>query len=476
MRIPSPSDAVLLQRTVVEASAFLRADHHTRLFLAGNIISSQPRGEVTIAHETGIASAEPICTVCLPYPRIDLDLVESHAPSPRVVAVNDPPWSDDKGWVDPSNYRTIRPVISGGRLHVIARANGGVITLVLDRNAGGWVDAAADLTVPSDVNGWGHPQFYETIRPIDVGGTLHLIARAIRGLLCWRLDAATGTWTELPELATLSDEKGWHRERNYSTIRPVDLGGRLAVVARANAGMRIWALNDNGGWVSAAPGLADVQDAEGFLHKRCYSTVEPTIVGGRLFVIGRSEDGLGAWRLDDGTGWTSADTLTALSDAAGWDDERYYTTIRPTASDGHLVVVARSIGGLRAWKLDESDDGNELKWTALSDHPSQQWTGEDWREPSSFMTITPVAVGDELYVIGRASQGIEAVRLDRSNRVWESIAHPPPVWSDIRGWGQASRYETISALTDGRDLYLMGRSRDGLGTLRLDSTGWTLPP
>ena len=377
---------------------------------------------------------------------------------PRVwdaAATNDPGWADSNGWADVSNYSTIQALDVGGILHLVARANAGIIVQRL--NGTSWQRLVTNDPGWADGNGWADVTNYSTIQALDVGGVLHLVARANAGIIVQRLNG-----TAWQRLATndpgWADNNGWADVSNYSTIQALDVGGQLHLVARANAGIIVqrwngtsWQrlTNNNPGWADSN-GWADVSN---------YSTIQALDVSGVLHLVARANRGIIVQRLN-GTTWQRIVTNDpGWADSNGWADVSNYSTIQALDVGGQLHLVARANAGIIVQRLDGSN------WQRLATNNPGWADSNGWADVTNYSTIQAFEHEGVLHLMARANAGIHLLRWTGTG--WSRLARNNPSWADNLGWADVSNYSTIQTVSSGTDLYLMARANRGIITLRL---------
>jgi hypothetical protein len=124
--------------------------------------------------------------------------------------------TDDTGWLDPSNFLTLRTgdVTGDGAEDLCIRANAKVLCYAWDGSAFGAFDGPAW----SDADGWNEPQYFHTLQLGDYtgDGRADLCARHVDG---WRCHPSTGAGFGDPvALAEFADAGGWDAERYYATM------------------------------------------------------------------------------------------------------------------------------------------------------------------------------------------------------------------------------------------------------------------
>lgn len=126
------------------------------------------------------------------------------------------PLSDETGWNDPSNFRSLRvgDIDGDGAQDLCVRSNAAVLCYRWDGAAFGRVDGPAW----SDADGWTASKYLDTVQLGDFNGDgkADLCARTSDG---WRCHASTGSgFGEALALGEFSDAKGWSKVQYYSTI------------------------------------------------------------------------------------------------------------------------------------------------------------------------------------------------------------------------------------------------------------------
>ncbi|HZR40064.1 MAG TPA: phosphatidylinositol-specific phospholipase C domain-containing protein, partial [Ktedonobacteraceae bacterium] len=277
--------------------------------------------------------------------------------------------------------------------------------------------------VLSDAGGWNQPQYYNTIQcgDVDGDGLPELFARGVGGIRVWKCDPTTNQWTELPAGPALSDAANWNQPQYYSTIQSADIDGdgQVELLARGASGIRVW-------------------KCDGTTHQ-----------------------------------WAELATGPALSDASGWNQQQYYSTIQTADidADGHAELLARGAGGMRVWKCDETT----YQWTELPAGPALS-DANNWNQPQYYSAIQTADVdGDgQAELFARASGGINVWKCDPTSYQWTELPAGPTI-SDADGWNQPQYYSTIqSADFDGDgQAEMLARGASGISVWQCDqNTAW----
>lgn len=239
-----------------------------------------------------------------------------------------PRWGNAEGFDEPSRYGTLRAgdVDGDGRADLCARTGGGMECFLSD---GRLLSRRVSGPAWSDAEGWGAPKHWSTIRLADVNGDgrADLCGRSAVDLRC-HLSEGERFAAEPLVVADLSDANGWGEHDNYATLRVGDVNGDGAddLCARANGGVRCWVLEGDTFRRISGPELSN---AAGWNDPRYYSTLRLADVNGdgRADLCARSADGLSCW-LSTGDGFELGIELSAFGDASGWRAPQHYASLR----------------------------------------------------------------------------------------------------------------------------------------------------
>jgi hypothetical protein len=172
-------------------------------------------------------------------------------------------------------------------------------------------------------------RYWSTIRMADVDGDGRpdLCGRGPNGFEC-HLSTGAGFASEAA-VAPLADANGWWDHSNYATIRlgDVDGDGDLDLCARADAGIRCWPWED--GAFGADFSGPELSDDAGWDDFRFYTTLRLADIDGdgRADLCGRGSGGVRCWP-SRGSSFGEAIPGPALTDDSGWSDLPYFTTFR----------------------------------------------------------------------------------------------------------------------------------------------------
>jgi hypothetical protein len=343
--------------------------------------------------------------------------------------------SNSAGFDDPANYSTIRfgDVNGDGRADVCARSDDGFSCWP---STGTGFGTAWTITELADAHGWSNMKYYTTIRVADVTGDGRddVCARAAAGIRCWPSNGAGFDGSTVgPEL---SDDHGWDEPYYYGTIRfgDIDGDGRMDLCARGAATVYCYRY-DGSAW-SAIDG-PDWSNAAGWDDVMYWSTIRLADVDGdgRADLVGRDAAGVEFAR-STGTGFAAPTLGVALADSSGWDDHSNYSTIRlgDLDTDGDLDLCARANAGYYCWLWDGS------AWSSRIDGPTHSDTSgwADWRYYTTGRLADIDGDGD-VELCDRAAAGEHCYTWDGTT--WTTS--DGPTWSDASGWDGEEYFTTI---------------------------------
>ncbi len=239
-----------------------------------------------------------------------------------------PDMGDNSGWGDEQYYSTIRTgdINGDGKVDICARGSAGFRCWP---STGDGFGPEYPVIGWSNDNGWGHRQYYTTIRMPDINGDgkSDVCARDSGGLVC-HLSTGTG-WSDAIRGPEWSDQWGWNDYDNYSTLMYGDLNGDGMddICARANANVSCT--------LSTGDGFGDGVSVDAFSDERGwnkpeqYRTLRMADINGdgRFDVCGRSENGVDCYTFN-GAGFDGVTEGPRWSNASGWGAVQFYSTLR----------------------------------------------------------------------------------------------------------------------------------------------------
>jgi FG-GAP-like repeat len=367
-----------------------------------------------------------------------------------------PFWADTAGWTNPSYYATIQlaDIDGDGQAELIARGPAGVLSNHFDVATGQWLTLTPG-PANSDANGWNAPYSYMSMQcaDLDGDGAEELFVLSSTGVQIWKYmttsSGAEWVWygSELTALASYMSQPQY-----YLTIQAADLDGDgcTELFARGPDGIHVWKFTQ-AGWteLTTPQTVLPLSDADGWDNAQYYSTIQAADIDGdgSAELIARAADGLHFWKFN-GTSWlgtSAAQTLTALSDANGWSQAPYYTTIQTAdlTGSGHDQLIARYSDGIHVWEFSQTS----LTWTELTTPqtvlPLVDTAG--WNQPQYYSTLQAADIdGDgSAELIARAADGLQFWKFNGMSWSGNSAAQTLTAMSDANGWDQPCYYSTI---------------------------------
>lgn len=346
--------------------------------------------------------------------------------------------SNDDGWGDVSNYATIRfaDVTGDGKADLCARDDAGIRCWPSTGNSFGTSISGPSM---SDGDGYNDVKYYSTIRFADVNGDGKddVCARFKDGFKCY-LSKGTGFDSAPVLLGDMSDQQGWGYEQYYATIRVGDINGdgKADVCGRGIAGMLCWL--SNGGSFQAMFNAVPWSNAESWNNRIYYATIRMADINGdgRKDLCGRDDQGL-VCHLSEGTRFGDAIRGPGWGDSNGWNDYDNYSTVMfgDLNGDGKDDVCARANASLSCYLSTGTGFGKAYSISAFSD-------ANGWNKPSQYRTLR---IGDmngdgRMDVCGRGSEGVICFAFNGAG--FDAVT-AGPAWMDSNGWANPQYYSTF---------------------------------
>ncbi len=271
---------------------------------------------------------------------------------------------------------------------------------------------------------------------VDGDGRADVCGRGVRGLWC-HLSTGEGFGEPLAAIP-ISDAQGWADEANWATIRmgDVDGDGRADVCARANDAVWCWR-SDGKGFGAGVKGPA-LSDASGWANPRYFTTIRLADVDGdgKDDLCARAATGVLCWR-SEGDAFGEAIEGPAWSDASGFGAAKHFGTLRfaDVNGDGKQDVCVRAVRGLEC----QLSDGKGFPTRVA---------GPDWSDAAGFdamarwSTIRLADVNGDGKADACARTG-EALECHFSDGEAFGPAVRVAALSDASGWADPSNYGTL---------------------------------
>ncbi|MEZ4335514.1 MAG: VCBS repeat domain-containing M23 family metallopeptidase [Sandaracinaceae bacterium] len=273
---------------------------------------------------------------------------------------------------------------------------------------------------------------------VDGDGRADVCARGWGGVRCWlRGDAGwSGDLAPVP----WGDESGWDDVTNFATIRmgDVDGDGRADLCARSNQGV-LCARSLGDGFAAHSTWQAALTDEAGWDQPRRYTTLRLADVDGdgREDLCGRDAEGFDCW-LSDGETFATRVEGPRWSDATGWGAAKHYGTIRMADldGDGRADVCARRVAGIRCHLSTGDGFGPAVDGDALSDD-----AGFGDRSHWSTMRLADVNADGRADLCARDAAGLFCMLGDGTGAFAERLE--VAALADDTGWADESNYATL---------------------------------
>jgi MYXO-CTERM domain-containing protein len=305
-----------------------------------------------------------------------------------------PAWTDADGWNLPLYGATIQlaDIDGDGKADICGRSSTGIECWLA--SGSGFPTQVIGPSI-SDSADWGSPQYYSTIRfaDIDGDGKADVCGRAKAGIVCWR-SLGNAFDTTILSGPAWSDANGWDSPTYYQSIQFADVNGdgKSDVCGRGPNGVECWLSNGNG-FPTQVTGPS-WSDAAGWNQPGYGSTVQFADIDGdgKADVCGRAANGVICY-LSDGTAFPTQITGPDLSDAVGWDTLPYYWTIElaDVTGDGKADLCARAAAGYHCWPSLGSSFATSFATTDYSD-------ASGWIAPAYFATVSLIG-GQPAHVV-----------------------------------------------------------------------------
>jgi hypothetical protein len=198
-------------------------------------------------------------------------------------------------------------------------------------------------------------------------------------------------WT--PFLLAETAPTPWGQAPYYETIRLVNIAGSSdrQVVGRGVDGLEVWRQAADGSWQQRAT-LTALSDASGFAQEKYWATIRFANLdgdaAGQQEVIARGPDGVAGYRYDATRNeWDRIAGSIALTDDPWGSDASYFSTFRVGDASGtgrQDTLIARGPYGIRTWFYGRP---NETGWTGYLPSGYQDFTGDDATAYSHLNTL-----------------------------------------------------------------------------------------
>ena len=376
----------------------------------------------------------------------------------------DTSFSDANGWTNAKYYSTLKTVdvSADGKADLCGRGGAGIMC---GTSTGTKFNAPTNWNSSfSDANGWGAVQYYSTLRYPNVNGTggADVCGRGSGGVSC-----ATSTGSSFGAASVwqsaFSDANGWNAEKYYATLDFPEVSGdtKADVCGRGSGGINC-AISNGTAFGAASVWQSAFSDANGWGAAQYYRTIRyPNVNGtGGSDVCGRGVSGI-TCATSTGTAFGAASTWApSFSDANGWNAAKYYSTIAypDLNKDGKKDVCGRGGTGIFCGLSSGTSFGAVTQWIpAFSD-------ADGWDQELYYSTLTFVDIDNDQRadVCGRGTDGVYCAYSSGTEFVnFHKYSTSP---SNTNGWNAAQYAKTLMFANIDSDspLELCGRGISGM--------------
>jgi len=182
-----------------------------------------------------------------------------------------------------------------------------------------------------------------------------------------------------------------------------------------------------------------------------YSTIQTADINGdgHDALIARYADGIHEWTYDSPSGtWIEvADAAPILSDAQGWNEPQYYSTIQFAVLNPQLKqedLIARAGDGVHVYRW----NATSKQWNDLNPsdpkrpYPDSGDPNADWTEDEFYSTIHAGHFGGKPWIFGRGRNGLNWYSWNEATKTW-TYYDGDHFFPDSDGWGEPQYWSTL---------------------------------
>lgn len=361
------------------------------------------------------------------------------------------------GWSVEQYFSTIATAVIGRKIIVFGRFRHSLQLFSYDTVSLTWT-ALPTFERMSDASGWYHPQYFETIRMVTIGSKLYIFGRGAAYLHMFSFDMLSESWAQHPGMREMADNQGWSAPRYRKTIRVVPIGTKIFIFGRGSQSLHLISFDTEQNTWTTLPGLEQMSDADGWLQPEYYETLRVVAAGMKLVVFGRGAFCVQLLVFDTVlSAWTAPSALLEeFTDAQGWGERKYYSTIRLILIGSRLLLLGRGRVGVCLYCFHLPS----CEWTILPVLP--QMTDElGWAHPKQYETLRVTTAGAKLYLSGRGRDGLQLFSFSFMDNSWEEHARVRKL-TDAEDWDREALYRTISVEVVQSKIYVFGRGKEQL--------------
>lgn len=273
-------------------------------------------------------------------------------------------------------------------------------------------------------------KYFSTIQIQVINDKLCVFGRGASELHLFEYDPTTNNWQSLARHPVLADASGWDQEKYYKTIQTAVIDNKLYVFGRGANETHLFEYDPStNSWLSL-PRFPMFGDASHWDQEKYYQTLQTTVINNKLYLFGRGASELHLLEYDPTTkAWKDLARHPVMADASHWDQEQYYKTIQSTVINNKLYIFGRGGSELHLFEYDPLTN----HWQNLSGYPELS-DAAGWDKMKYYSTIQLAVKDNKLYVLGRGADEIHLFEYDTSTNHWQSLKRYP-VFMDHDGWG-----------------------------------------
>lgn len=365
-------------------------------------------------------------------------------------------------------YETLQygRVFTNQRYNILIRGKYGFYTWSYDYKENKMIRTPGIMKL-SDDNKWYKHSYYETIKTSDIDGDEidEIICRNNRGLYIFKYNIEKERWVCINLFDYFSNDNGWNQKKYYKTIQFIDMDKdkRAELIARNSGALVIYKYIEEKYKWKLMFSIDYFRDNNGWDLPEYYETIQSCNIFNDdiLQILGRDKNGICIFRYIDNE-WKQINLLNYFSDENGWNQKKYYKTIKciDIDADGEDEILARYKDGLNIFKYIKENNQWIKLYTLENFSDENGWDLEEYYETIQYADINSDGYNE---IIGRGKNGIEVYKYDEKENIVIDLGVDEH-FSDDNGWNKNKYYKTIKCVDidlDGR-YELLARGKDGL--------------
>lgn len=402
-------------------------------------------------------------------------------------------------WLKPEYFETIQTgdLDGDGVADLIGRDATGVHVFMYNAALGAWrpvltPQGGDELVLGdlSDLEGWHVPQYYKTIKlvQLEASPAVKLVARAGSGLIVYQFTRGadttfgfpTGSWTRIAVGGPFSDGNTWDAPPYYETLRygVIDATGAAAVIGWGAGGISTFRWTGTGwtelAFTSSFGNAAGYDPAE--LTSLRLAQIDTTSAKKLLFL---NADGLAGYRFESGTGWQpmTSDINGVFTSACDGLVECAYTLQTATLDKSGTPVIVAHTPHCKSGLVGAKVNAAGTAWdSAFASGPFNECGPDSFFEDWNWRTIQAADIdGDGIdEFIGRGPRGILAYEF-KAGKWSKIVVNTPALSDDLWASDQAYWGSILTARIDGSKHALLARGNAGVRTWLYDGSTFSRP-